>query len=148
MKPSLSHGYLAVSLLKKGKRKNKRVHRIVAETFLNNNDKNKNVVNHIDGDKTNNNINNLEWCTQQENVQHALKTGLAVFNPKLLIKNRKNKGREIIQLDTEGNAIREWKTITEAERELGFKSSHISECCSGKCKTSRGFVWRYKTKEE
>lgn len=66
-------GYLFVNLYKNGKPKVMRVHRLVAQAFIENPD-NKPYVNHIDGNRTNNAANNLEWCTQQENVRHAIYT--------------------------------------------------------------------------
>jgi hypothetical protein len=75
LKPRLSHdGYLRVSLSKNGKRYEKRVHQIVIKHFGNKNIKE--TVNHIDGNKENNNINNLEYCTRKENMKHAYKLGL------------------------------------------------------------------------
>lgn len=68
-------GYRVVDLLLTNKRKKYRVHRIVAETFIPNPD-NKAHVNHIDGCKSNNNVENLEWATPQENCRHAVRTGL------------------------------------------------------------------------
>lgn len=68
-------GYLAVTFLKKDKRKDYRVSRLVAMTFIPN-PENKKEVNHKDGDKLNNNVKNLEWCTRSENMQHAFKNGL------------------------------------------------------------------------
>ena len=68
-------GYLCVSLYKNNKKKNYRIHRLVAEHFINN-EFNKKEVNHIDGNKLNNNINNLEWVTSQENKIHAVQNGL------------------------------------------------------------------------
>lgn len=64
------HGYLIVGLRKFGKRKNFYVHRLVAEHFLEKK-KGKGVVNHIDFNKSNNTVSNLEWCTQKENVHHS-----------------------------------------------------------------------------
>lgn len=68
-------GYLKVELYKNKKRKTLKVHRLVAEAFISNTD-NKPNINHKDGNPLNNKAENLEWCTQQENIMHALKTGL------------------------------------------------------------------------
>jgi len=71
-----STGYYMVTLSKNNKQNPKRVHRLIAEMFIPN-PYNKPHVNHKDGDKLNNNIKNLEWCTHLENMQHAFRTGLA-----------------------------------------------------------------------
>lgn len=71
------NGYLIVDLYKDGKRLTCLVHRLVAETFLRNTD-NKRTVNHIDGNKTNNNVDNLEWATDSEQTKHAYANGLRV----------------------------------------------------------------------
>jgi len=68
-------GYLRFTWNENGKKTRKVVHRFVAQTYIPNPD-NLPQVNHIDGDKTNNNVDNLEWCTQNHNMQHAIRTGL------------------------------------------------------------------------
>lgn len=68
-------GYMCVNLYKNNQQKQFRVHRLVAEAFIPNPD-DKPVVNHIDGNKQNNSVKNLEWCSQSENTIHAFKTGL------------------------------------------------------------------------
>lgn len=75
LNPPLSYGYPRVSLWKHSKAINYVVHRLVAMHFIPN-PKNKPVVNHKDGVKTNNHVSNLEWCTDLENMSHAIKTGL------------------------------------------------------------------------
>lgn len=85
IKPFVSKfGYLRVSLWKSGKPKKMHVHTVVAMTFIPN-PENKAQVNHKDGNKLNNSINNLEWNTPSENVQHAFDTGLHVINDKTKI---------------------------------------------------------------
>lgn len=75
-KHSNGYGYLIVALYKDKKRKSSYVHRLVAKCFVSNDD-NKKCVNHINGDRTDNRVSNLEWVTQKENIHHAYKTGLS-----------------------------------------------------------------------
>ena len=71
------HGYHCVNIMVGSHQKMLRVYRLVAEYFLPNPEK-KPQVNHIDGNKDNNDVSNLEWCTEKENIQHAVRTGLKV----------------------------------------------------------------------
>lgn len=88
MKPQLKNKrYLGIYLTKEGKHKNYLIHRLVAENFILN-PNNYPQINHIDCNKLNNNVNNLEWCTQEWNLEHALKNGL-------LTKGRTNKCKDI-----------------------------------------------------
>lgn len=72
-------GYLRVALRKNGKRKRHRLHRLVALAFIPNTE-GKHEVNHINGIKEKNTVNNLEWATCQENIDHAMQTGLHVYS--------------------------------------------------------------------
>jgi hypothetical protein len=128
LKPHKTHkGYLAVDLDKK---KNKVIHRLVALAFIPN-PENKPQVNHIDGDKTNNNVENLEWCTNRENTIHAYETGL-------------NKNRESIhQYSLEGKLIRIWTSAYEIERVLGIGNTTIQAACTRKNHKTKGFYWMY-----
>lgn len=100
-----SKGYLTVNL----KRKNKKVHRLVAEAFLEN-PNNYPMVNHKDGNTENNNVENLEWCTNLHNVRHAIKHGLKpsgenVYNHKLT-QTQVNEIRNSYQKGVRGNGIK------------------------------------------
>lgn len=144
LKPGINtKGYLQVQLCKDEKRKLFLVHRIVAEHFIPRLNEEQDVINHIDGNKQNNNVENLEWCTQEQNVQYAIKNKL--FDPQKCGQAKKpNNSRAVLQFDKNGNFIKEWKSIIDAERELEYKKSHISQCCKGKIKTSHGYIWRYR----
>lgn len=70
------NGYVYSMLYKDGTEKNCRVHKLIAQTFIPN-PENKKTINHIDGNKMNNRVDNLEWATNKENIIHAIETGLA-----------------------------------------------------------------------
>lgn len=125
-----NHGYKQVCLHKNNKRSTKKVHRIVAELFIPN-PENKPEINHINGDKTDNRVENLEWCTGSENVNHACRIGL-------------KKARKVIQLDLNGNLIKEYYSIRQAEAETKVAHVNISRCCKGIYKQCNGYKWRYK----
>ena len=74
LKPNMVYGYYTVGLNKDGQQKDKRVHRLVAKAFIKN-DGNKPCVNHLDSNRANNNVENLEWVTHAENTMHAYKKG-------------------------------------------------------------------------
>ena len=80
IKPSLDkYGYERITLSKNGIRKSYYIHRLVAMAYIPN-PNNKNFINHKNGVKTDNRVDNLEWCTQKENQQHKWKNGLANYN--------------------------------------------------------------------
>lgn len=94
-----SNGYKFVCLTKNGVRKNKLIHRLVAEAFIPNPD-NLPVVNHIDGNIQNNSVENLEWCTQGYNLKHAVDIGLIESQCKIRRKVTVKQGEHIILFDT------------------------------------------------
>jgi hypothetical protein len=139
-------GYCFVSLSKKGIAKNYKIHRLVAQAYINN-PENKPQVNHKNGVKTDNYISNLEWNTQSENIQHSYDTGLRSFSDKQKARNSETHSKAILQIDkTTGDIVKEWKSAVEVERTLGVWQSNISACCNGKkrYKTAGGYEWRYK----
>lgn len=147
------YGYLRVSLSNKNKRKKVLVHRLVAQAFISN-PQNKPQVNHIDGNKKNNVLENLEWCTNSENMKHAYKIGLetteqAIKNLGKYAKRGKDnpKSKRVLQYDLDGNFIKEWESMNQIERELGYRTQNICSCCQGKYKKAFNFIWRYKIVE-
>lgn len=127
-----------VTLFKNGKEECKSVHRIVAETFLENKYDNF-VINHIDGNKINNRVENLEWCSQAYNIRNAFETGLN--KPKT--KGEHHLSRKVKQYDVYNNYIKTWDCIKDIQQELGFKSSNISACCRSEMKSAYGYKWKY-----
>lgn len=183
-------GYVCVNLCKDGRVKRELLHRLVAIAFIPNIN-NKPQVNHINGNKTDNRIENLEWNTRSENVRHSIKTGLKrdfgkgricsethKNNLSKSLKGRKspcgmsgkrwseetrikiieantgksrNKGKiayqyPVIQLDLDGNYIKEWCSATMAAKELNLRSSLISACCHKNRNKTGGYKWKFKTK--
>ena len=193
------NGYLSYNItLPGGKKKRIYAHRAVALAYIKNQE-NKEQINHIDGDKLNNHVDNLEWVTASENQQHAIENELRKFKhvycfdkDKNLIaeykdikdaaravhasrgvilqelnkdvktlchscywsyekeigetKNYKNLGKAkvVYQYDLNGKYINRYDSIGQAARSLGLKNgSHIGECCRGKLKQYKGFVWRF-----
>ena len=132
-------GYPTIFLWRFTRKTRTRVHRLVAQTFIPN-PKNKAQVNHIDGNKANNNVENLEWVTVEENMQHAYKTGLN--KPKY--GKRHHLSKKINQYDENMNKIAEYDSIREAERKTGYDNGFISACCKGRYQTAYGYIWKYK----
>ena len=113
-----------------------KVHRIVAMAFIPN-PENKPQVNHIDGNKQNNHISNLEWVTAKENVNHAWKTGLS---KPLFGKNSKHK-TPVLQYDVKGNFLGAYPTIRLAAKATGTSENGISDVINKRQITSGGFIW-------
>lgn len=131
-------GYLKVTLYENNNKKTLLVHQIVAQTFIPN-PNNKPQVNHKNGIKTDNRVENLEWNTAKENVNHSIRIGL-----RKALRGKDNPcSKTIIQMDLGNNIIHAWGSSKEVERELGIDQSLIIRCCQGKQKTSHGSLWRY-----
>lgn len=123
-----ANGYYAVGLWKNNNQKIENIHRLIAIAFIPN-PNNYPEVNHIDGDKTNNKIENLEWCNQSYNVKHAYDTGL---NSKI---------KPVICNET-GKIF---ASASEAARKIGGKAtqSSISACARGRRKSAYGYTWEF-----
>ena len=132
LKPQLHHsGYLGLRLCENNKQKYLYLHRIIATAFIDNPDE-KPQVNHIDENKLNNDLSNLEWCTERENAIHGTRT------KRIAEKNFK----KVIQLDLNDNILNVFKSMKQAEQETGIDASSISRCCNGKRKSAGRFKWR------
>lgn len=131
-----SGGYQVVVFSKDEKKRSFSVHRIVAETFIPNPECKK-EVNHIDGNKTNNHVDNLEWSTRSENILHAYKMNLQDA-PK----------KKIDQFDKVGKFIKSYNSLTEASKELNICLKTISNNLKGRNKSAGGYVWKYAEKSE
>lgn len=126
-------GYLLIHLHNNKRRYIRKVHRLVAEAFIPNPD-NLPVINHIDENKANNLVTNLEWCTMGYN--NSFGNGN---------KSRtKNKSKKVLQYTLGGEFVKEWESTMAIQRALGLFRSNISLCCQGKYQQAYGYKWRYK----
>lgn len=119
-----------------------KVHRLVAKVFIPN-PKNKPQVNHINGIKNDNRVENLEWCTHSENQKHAFKLGLQKPQNKGKFGKNHHSSKKVNQYDLDSNFIKTWDSMMDIARELDISHANISACCKGKLKTSKKFIWKY-----
>ena len=126
--------YMFVNFSVKHKTINKLVHRLVAQAFLENYDE-KLQVNHKNGKKYDNKVENLEMVTSSENNLHAYR-----------ILKRKTNGKAILQYDLQKKLIKEYESACMASRETKISRSSINDCCRGRknCKTAGGYIWEFK----
>jgi hypothetical protein len=128
---SNKEGYVRCNLFLDDKnRKNFNIHILVAKVFILNED-NKETVNHINTEKKDNRVINLEWATYSEQKYKENN------KPRTCI------GKPVIQRDLQGNFIKRWEKAVYASKELGIRQSSISAVLSGRAKTSGGFIWEY-----
>ena len=146
-----TYGYFFVNLWKNKKRKLCYVHRLVAEAFLENPEGKPHINHKIEGDEgktmnmvifnTDGSVNKektiIEWVTPKENNDygtHNDRISKTMTNGKL--------SKKVLQFTLDGELIREWPSTAECERN-GFNKGKVSECCNGKRKTYKGFIWKY-----
>lgn len=120
-----NNGYLRVSFRINGKRVNKRVHRLVVQTFIPNSN-NLPMVNHKDSNPANNNVDNLEWCTASYNSQYREKFG-------------KQRGVPVFAINLKTQEVSRFRSQSEAGRTLGVRHGNISSVINGIYKQSHGF---------
>jgi|LauGreDrversion4_2_1035121.scaffolds.fasta_scaffold61211_3 hypothetical protein len=131
LKPTLVNGYLSIGLRTNDKTVTSFIHRLVATSFIVCPDKTY-VVNHKDGIKTNNWVENLEWVSQSENSKHAYRTNL--HKPTII---------SVSQYTLDDVFIKEYDSLYDAEWETGISNGHISMVCRGLRKTAGGSIWKY-----
>lgn len=132
LKNYIQNGYAHVTLYINKKPKRFNVHRLVAQAFIPNLEQ-KEYVNHIDGNKSNNIASNLEWTTPSENTRHAVATGLKL----------PTRERGVVQYDLQGNKLNEFISLAEAARLTNSSVEKIVLCCQRVRKTHNDFQWRY-----
>jgi WD40 repeat protein len=125
-------GYMHVSLSCFEKTKRLKVHRLVAIAFIPN-PENKPYVNHKNGNKSDNTVENLEWVTASENTIHAWDTGLA----------KSTVARNVVQYSLSGEKIAEYKSVREASLSTESSEEKISMCCNNKRKSHNGYQWKF-----
>ena len=116
-------GYLYVNLCKEGKRKQYRINRLVAMAFIPN-PNNLPEVNHKDEIRTNNRVDNLEWCNRSYNVEYS-------------------QAKAVIGISKVSGLILEFPSLMEASRQLGISQGNICDCLKGRQKSAGGYVWFY-----
>lgn len=168
-----TNGYMRVNLRRGDepyeKPKTRSVHRLVAEAFIPA-IPGKDYVNHIDGNKKNNDASNLEWCTASENISHAVGTGLLCCDYREMNRLSYKKSKEshqtseyrkkmqkintemgltktVLQINADGRILNKFKNCYEAARFLFGENTNkdrlISRCARGKCNSAYGFKWAY-----
>lgn len=127
-----SWGYLQVKLYKNGIKSNKKMHRLVAQAFIPN-PENKPEVNHIDEDKTNNKLSNLEWSTAKENSNHGTRTE----------RMAKTRSIPILATNLKTGESKEYYSTKECARQLGLDKSNIAKVLKGRYKQTGGYTFKY-----
>lgn len=136
-------GTCFVIIYKDGQPQHKSIHRLVAEAYIPNPD-NKPEINHIDGNRSNNFVTNLEWCTPSENIKHShdqLDRNYTAYG------SNNGNSKSVTQYSLNGLQLNVYGSTSEAERHLKIPYTNIAKCARGERKSAGGFIWRYEEKE-
>lgn len=133
LKPTINgNGYYMVGFFTRPNRINVNVHRAMMETFVPN-PHNYRDINHIDGNKLNNQLDNLEYCTSADNIKHSFDTGL----------HTKFTNKAVYQFSLEGKLVKKYDSLRKAATELGCDPANICTCLKGRSKHAMGYLWSY-----
>ncbi len=135
-------GYLRVRLSFHNKKSSAKVHRLVAVAFIPN-PYNKPQVNHRDANKENNAVGNLEWITNYENMQHAIRNGLTNH-----VEYAGRKKRAVIGTSLDGKHIVKFSSLSEAAKTCRISRSNLCNTLKGKRKMCGGYTWSYENESE
>ena len=138
-------GYLQVVIFKDGKAKGYLVHQLVATAFCEN-PEGYTEINHKDEDKTNNNVDNLEWCDRKYNVNYGTRNkraGKKQRGKKIPEEQIKKLSKPIYSINKKSGLIMYWESAMKAERCTGIANGNINKCLKGKRKSAGGFYWMY-----
>lgn len=136
-----NRGYLQVELAKNGKTKMFMVHRLVAEAFLKN-PEDYPCVNHLNEEKQDNRVENLEWCSASTNVKYSLEKHRDRVTNRRYHTSHCRLTKPILQIK-DGTVVRRWDNSRQIFKETGMSDWSISECCRGNRKHAYGYDWQY-----
>ena len=142
-------GYIKVTLRENGHKNNFYIHRLVAKAFIPNLD-NKPFVNHKDNNPNNNCVNNLEWCTHQENVAWMVKQRRNERTAKWLDnlhKSQEKTYKPVIGINIQTGEQIYFKRLNDVKK-MGFRAGDVCRCCKGLRRTHKGYKWEYAIKED
>lgn len=123
--------YFYVDMRRGNTRKTKVLHRLIAYAFLGPPTENNNIVNHKNGDKHDNRVENLEWTNLSENSKHSYKLG------------RLSIGKRVAKYNINGELLETYCSVEKASLENGYNTSYISMCCRGERPKAYGYLWKY-----